>query len=484
MTPEQKRLKAVFETWDSDGNGTISRLELEKVFTKLGMLDGEQISAMMDAVDRNDDGEIQYDEFVGWVLHGEGTALMSEQACFDLELALKPLFKIYDQDGSDVISRKEFSDCHSLLQATFKRVKTEGMPDMSALMTTYEDRVWVVANKDQDEGMSFDEFVGWFRDSIEHSGLDKDRFTALVQTLATLLNSIFAMSTEEKRRSMCGIAAGEEHQYRSDPVMDSILQKAGEIGVELFTKKNHRRPSKPEGGDDSARFDVWYRIPQSLSMEQLANKHLEDVEKLPGQLQASAHVEMCMPETAGAGPPGGGQRWLARLIRTSIFRTRVNGVAPGEPVKEAHFYVLQDDEWRSLPDGTTFDETLKALPWDLKLYAMLLTAANFGQSVAYSKVEEILNHVINLGFITREDFMEFNSRIEQALLVGVTRQMQKDTPDDETDLATRRAKVIQQLQRVTFAPEAVMSQLVACDVAPARPMWSFSTSRQSQSKAA
>lgn len=73
--------------------------------------------------------------------------------------------------------------------------------------------------------------------------------------------------------------------------------------------------------------------------------------------------------------------------------------------------------------------------------------------------------------------MEFNNRIEQALLVGVTRDMAKKNPDMDSTLSTRRTKVIEQLQMVTFAPEAVMSQLVACEVAPERPMWQFARSR-------
>jgi len=57
-----ERLKAAFRLFDKDGNGTISPEEIKEV---LGLTeqDNEMIDKLIDEVDENKDGEIQFDEF-------------------------------------------------------------------------------------------------------------------------------------------------------------------------------------------------------------------------------------------------------------------------------------------------------------------------------------------------------------------------------------------------------------------------------------
>ena len=50
---------------DADGSGSVSRNELKEWMTRHGrFLTRRQVAMMIDAVDVNDDGEIDYEEFL------------------------------------------------------------------------------------------------------------------------------------------------------------------------------------------------------------------------------------------------------------------------------------------------------------------------------------------------------------------------------------------------------------------------------------
>jgi len=60
----EAELRESFKLFDLDGNGTISREELTIIMKHLGQaLTDEEINAMIDEVDINRDGEIDFDEF-------------------------------------------------------------------------------------------------------------------------------------------------------------------------------------------------------------------------------------------------------------------------------------------------------------------------------------------------------------------------------------------------------------------------------------
>jgi len=58
----EEKLQAAFKTFDKDGNGTISADEVKEVMG-LSNLDDSAIKDIIDQVDENKDGEIQFDEF-------------------------------------------------------------------------------------------------------------------------------------------------------------------------------------------------------------------------------------------------------------------------------------------------------------------------------------------------------------------------------------------------------------------------------------
>lgn len=59
-----KELRDAFAVFDSDGSGSISRSELKKLMKNLGQtLSDAELDAMMDEVDTDGNGEIDFEEF-------------------------------------------------------------------------------------------------------------------------------------------------------------------------------------------------------------------------------------------------------------------------------------------------------------------------------------------------------------------------------------------------------------------------------------
>ena len=66
-----KLFKNSFQFFDKDGNGEISLVEFREVLTQLGdPMDDDEVSLFFKLVDRNNDGKLQYDEFLEMVLEG------------------------------------------------------------------------------------------------------------------------------------------------------------------------------------------------------------------------------------------------------------------------------------------------------------------------------------------------------------------------------------------------------------------------------
>lgn len=60
-----------FQVFDRDGSGSISRKELEYIMTNCGgsaRLNDKELSQMMAIVDKDNDGEISYQEFTDMML--------------------------------------------------------------------------------------------------------------------------------------------------------------------------------------------------------------------------------------------------------------------------------------------------------------------------------------------------------------------------------------------------------------------------------
>lgn len=102
---EREEMVKLFESLDSDQNGTVSKEELRQGFEMIfgddyEDLDGE-VNRIMNEVDANRSGEIDYNEFV--------TACLNRQHLLSRK-RLESAFKAFDLDGSGTISADELQE--------------------------------------------------------------------------------------------------------------------------------------------------------------------------------------------------------------------------------------------------------------------------------------------------------------------------------------------------------------------------------------
>ena len=61
-------IKVMFHEFDKDGSGAVSVDEAKSMLRQLGMPDGE-VETLVAMYDSNNDGELQYDEFVSFLIN-------------------------------------------------------------------------------------------------------------------------------------------------------------------------------------------------------------------------------------------------------------------------------------------------------------------------------------------------------------------------------------------------------------------------------
>ncbi|PIA15017.1 calmodulin [Coemansia reversa NRRL 1564] len=97
---EKRRIeyKEAFELFDTDGSGAISHKEMGELMRKMGHNPTKQeIQDMINEVDADNNGEIDFEEFVA----------MMELQRVTTDAELREAFKVFDTDGDGTISIDE-----------------------------------------------------------------------------------------------------------------------------------------------------------------------------------------------------------------------------------------------------------------------------------------------------------------------------------------------------------------------------------------
>lgn len=103
-------MRAIFDHFDENKDGNISREELRSSLERLDMaVPSAELADMIDSVDANKDGFVSYEEFVGLY---ESLQARETEGGDDVEL--KQAFEVFDQNGDGLITAQELQ---SVLQS-------------------------------------------------------------------------------------------------------------------------------------------------------------------------------------------------------------------------------------------------------------------------------------------------------------------------------------------------------------------------------
>jgi len=101
--------KMAFKLLDKDGDGTLSLVELQEVFTNLNFKFSEgELKKMVSTIDKNRDGQIDLDEFMVMMRRKVGNS--SSKYTLTYEDELKEAFDVFDKDGNGKITAQELAD--------------------------------------------------------------------------------------------------------------------------------------------------------------------------------------------------------------------------------------------------------------------------------------------------------------------------------------------------------------------------------------
>jgi len=130
-----------------NGDGLISERELRGVFSHLRALSNEEADKLFREADKDDDGNLAYDEFLDWVMGDEQAhAIVTTGDLMDIRAIIEAAFKATDVNGDGLISERE-------LRGVFSHLR--------ALSNEEADKLFREADKDDDGNLAYGEFLDW-----------------------------------------------------------------------------------------------------------------------------------------------------------------------------------------------------------------------------------------------------------------------------------------------------------------------------------
>jgi len=134
-----------------------------------------------------------------------------------------------------------------------------------------------------------------------------------------------------------------------------------------------------------------------------------------------------------------------------------------------YYYCYRAGFWSGLPEREEFYQALVLLPAELRLYALLLAEANFGERLKWEQIQMVMEDAQQMGLLTVEEHLEYNLSLEKAML----RELEKTHfgKDVVSDYDKKKEMLTDLLKEARFTPLEVMGTMSAYGIMPPHPMW-------------
>eukprot|EP00401_Gymnodinium_catenatum_P027762 CAMPEP_0117616724 /NCGR_PEP_ID=MMETSP0784-20121206/85211_1 /TAXON_ID=39447 /ORGANISM="" /LENGTH=454 /DNA_ID=CAMNT_0005420517 /DNA_START=125 /DNA_END=1489 /DNA_ORIENTATION=- len=388
-------IKMCFRKFDGDGNGYISKIELQRVLVSLScksrVVSTEEIEMCMAAADLNKNGVIEYNEFVDWLMTPGALA----QPCrtngvglFDLAEVMAPLFKVFDKNGDGLVQEVEFAECWAILKnaIALSQTRMSNAPDPKIMDDDAEDMFQTI-DSDRSRSLNFEEFVDWQRRALEKSGLMGEDLKDLVPALARQLSRVFRLSASDEKGELT-----DDDRNTLVKVIDNLASFSRDLW-------NEERAAQNSLYGRHHFTNRWSEPPNGLNVRQLRCRHLRN----DFDLQV-----LCVPESIEqmTGPI---RRWLARVCQRTPWNKR--------KIEEGRYYVFRQLHWEESESlGKEFRKALMSFSVDLRFYCLLKTEADFANEISWMGIQDALKSGIEYSLFTLEQHIQFNEHMEQEFL--------------------------------------------------------------------
>ncbi|CAE7248778.1 epsE [Symbiodinium natans] len=364
---------------------------------------------------------IDYREFVGWLTNRVAQYTVGDDGWitdFDLKDQVKPLFEIWDKDGSGHITREEFNELSQILQNS---LRLHPLAKGDLLVVDFEVKEFV----------SLEEFVSWQSGVLQRSGVPNNKLPDLIHTLVESIQCIFDI--EQMNQKATGVdktfsALSNTIQVVAQTTRQLYAPKLSEVSAEMqvrrimqsatshwaappslidmqllartFAKAHGLRPLGFESMSASSRSPRKKSAPSRLSAVRPRTRR-----SVRTQIQESlGQIVLCVP----AVNDGLTQvpNWFAQVDRTVFGGEGVEGG------KDILLYELDRTgiipAWRHVKDDTHFRDSMEALPKELKVLGLLKAQALMGNQLSWHAILTALTRAVSMEIFLEEDLETFS----------------------------------------------------------------------------
>lgn len=211
-----------FTTWDADASGTIDKSELATIMYKISSSMSErEIDKLLAVIDKNQDGLIDFKEFVGWLTDREADRTVGNEGWiekFDIHALMRPMFNVFDRNKDGLIRRSELKECSQILGNS---LSIHPASTSDCLVLDWKE----LPNKEE---VNFQDFVDWQVKHLQKSGIPNNQLPTLMEELCESMQIIFDIDQLNQK----GVENSKVHEALADSV-----RKVADATRRIYTKK-------------------------------------------------------------------------------------------------------------------------------------------------------------------------------------------------------------------------------------------------------